>query len=118
MSTTFAPETHSFLSDTLPPHFTYDVRPNTDTLAYVRSMPADSWAYRLVSAPYADERMADIVRYAVVLMDDRGADHLLGRVIQCGPQTWEAFNSDASHSFGNFRTAATAAAFLEATVEW
>lgn len=106
------------LSDCLPVGFTYDERPDARTVAYVRSVPADEWAHRLVPAPYAHPQMADVARFAVVLTDDRGDDHLLGRVVQGGPQTWEAFSSDASHLFGRFRTAALAAAYLEATVEW
>lgn len=116
MSTTTAPTFQ--LTDRIGPNFSADKRPNPNTIALIKRQRDEDWAAVLVVAPYVDPRMADIVRFAVVLTDNRGDIHLLGRVIQCGPQTWEAFNSDASHSFGNFRTADMAARYIEMEVEW
>lgn len=114
MSTTVSP---IILSDTLGPGFTFETADKA-LVAMITADPRMRDGFRLVAAPYADVRMQDIARYAVVTDDGwDGSDRVIGRVVQCGPRTWEAFTADAGHSFGQFRTADIAGAYIMWSVE-
>lgn len=110
-TTTYSNPATVTLSEGLPTNFTYDTKLDRDAVLSVSD--ARYWSEgTLVPAPYGDPRMADVARFAVMVDGD-----IRGRVVQCGPRTWEAFNSDASHLFGTFRTAAQAAAYILLSVE-
>lgn len=117
MSTNTTPDTIT-LTDGIPAGFTYDARPNAELVADLTASADAAACGTLIPAPYTDPRMADIVRYAVVVTDVDGNNHTIGRVCQCGPRSWELFTADASHSFGRFRNPQVAAGYAAWTIEW
>lgn len=71
----------------------------------------------VIPAPYADPRMADLERFAVVIPAPTEDGYVvLGRVVQSG-DAWEAFDAGASHLFGRFDSVAVAAAYVCLSVE-
>jgi hypothetical protein len=111
MSTTYANPATTTLTEVLPRDFTWAEK--LDRAAVLSVADAREWSEgSLVPAPYADPRMADIARYAVMIDGE-----LIGRVVQGGPRSWGAYSADASHHFGNLRTKEQAAAYILLSVE-